>query len=153
MISPYRERCWFPKGVRPEAKINYSRDKFHGIGLLGMRSFNYAFCKRLNQKSFTAAVKKFLRARSRLLIVLDNVKWHRGKLVDKLKTGRKKTLKLVYLPSYSPELNPMELIVKESKKVLSNKVYENTRAMKHDLRKAYRRKYFFVYKMFKYLCP
>lgn len=153
MISPYRERCWFVRGKRPEARINFTRDKFHGIGLLGPRSFNYAFCDKLNQGNFVRAIRKFLAKRSRLVIILDNANWHKGKQVNRLKKERKKTLRLIYLPTYSPELNPMETIVKESKKALSNKLYKNTNAMKSDLRKAYKRKQFFMHKMFKYLCP
>jgi transposase len=153
VISPYRERCWFLSGIRPEAKINYTREKLHGIGLLGTRSFDYVFCESLTQADFVSAIKKFLESKPRLLVVLDNANWHKGKLVDELKNRRKKTLKLVYLPPYSPELNPMELVVKDSKKVLANKIYENTKEMKCDLRKAYMQKHLFRHKMFKYLCP
>ena len=153
VISPYREQCWSRRGVRPIARINFTREKFNAIGLLGRRSFRYAFCEKLNQRTFIAGIKKFLGRGGRLVIVLDNAKWHRGKLVQRFVERRKKTLKLVFLPPYSPELNPMELIVRESKRVLSNRLYLNRTSMKTDLRKAYRKRQFFARKMFKYLCP
>jgi putative transposase len=86
-------------------------------------------------------------------MVLDNAKWHRGKLVQRFAKRREKTLKLVFLPPYSPELSPMELVVRESKRVLSNRLYLDKPSMKTDLRKAYRKRQFFANKMFKYLCP
>lgn len=153
VISPYRERCWSRRGVRPIARINFTREKFHAIGLLGRQSFRYAFCEKLNQKTFIAGLKKFLDCGGRLLIVLDNARWHRGKAVQRFAKRRKKTLKLVFLPPYSPELNPMEPIVRKSKRVLSNRLYQDKTSMKTDLRKAYRKRSFFTGKMFKYLCP
>jgi len=153
VISPYRERCWSRRGVRPMARINFTREKFHAIGLLGRRSFRYAFCERLNQQTFIACIRRFLGRGGRLLIVLDNARWHKGKVVQRFAKRRKNTLKLVFLPPYSPELSPMEPVVRESKRVLSNKLYLDKPSMKTDLRKAYRKRQFFAGKMFKYLCP
>lgn len=153
VVSPYRERCWSRRGVRPIARINFTREKFHAIGLLGRRSFRYAFCEKLNQKTFITRLKRFLSRGGRLLIVLDNARWHKGGAVQCFAKRRRKTLKLVFLPPYSPELSPMEPIVQGSKKVLSNRLYPNKTSMKTDLRKAYRRRPFFTNKMFKYLCP
>lgn len=153
VISPYRERCWGMRGVRPIAKINFTHEKFHAIGLLGRRSFRYAFCEKLNQRTFIACLEKFLSRGGRILIVLDNAKWHKGKLVQRFVERRKKTLKFVFLPPYSPNLNPMEPIVQKSKRVLSNRLYTDKASMKADLRKAYRKQRFFAGKMFKYLCP
>jgi len=87
------------------------------------------------------------------LIVLDNARWHKGKVVQRFVERRKKTLKFVFLPPYSPDLNPMEPVVRESKRVLSNRLYADRTSMKTDLRKAYRKRQFFAHKMFKYLCP
>jgi transposase len=153
VISPYRERCWNRKGIRPTAKINFTREKFHAIGLLGRRSLRYAFCKKLNQKNFIKCLQKFLSRGGRIVIVLDNARWRNGKTVQRFAKRRKRTLKLVFLPPYSSELNPMELVVQGSKKVLSNKLYFNKATMKTDLRKAYKKRLFFSNKMFKYLCP
>ncbi|MBI5332174.1 MAG: transposase [Candidatus Aenigmarchaeota archaeon] len=91
--------------------------------------------------------------KKKLLIVLDNNNSHKGKLIKEFAVRKMKTLKLIFLPPYSPELNPMELRVKESKKALSNKLYINTDAMKKDLIKKYKKREFFTHKMFEYLCP
>ncbi|MDI6883570.1 MAG: transposase [Hadesarchaea archaeon] len=130
----------------------FTRKKFHAIGLLGRRSFRYTFSGRLNQRTFIACLKKFLGRGGRLVIVLDNARWHRGKAVQRFAGRRRKTLKLVFLPPYSPELSPMEPIVRESKRVLANRLYTDRSSMKTDLRKAYRKPSFYCNKMFKYLC-
>jgi transposase len=76
-----------------------------------------------------------------------------GKVIYAKSFQIQKTLKFVFLPPYSPELNLMEPIVRESKRVLSNRLYPDRSSVKTDPRKAYRKHQFFASKMFKYLCP
>lgn len=68
------------------------------------------FADRGNQKTFKRYLKKVLheyRHAPKIIMVLDNVAYHRAK---RLKAWIKKVqkLELVYLPPYSPNLNPAE---------------------------------------------
>jgi len=60
---------------------------------------------------------------------LDNARYHYSKLVKKhIKNAR---IKLVFLPSYSPNLNVIERLWKFfKKKVLYNKYHENMNAFR-----------------------
>lgn len=82
-----------------------------------MGSYNFetgqitvTFHSRGNYKSFKKHLKKLLylyRGHSRIIVVADNVRFHHAKLLKRwLET--KPQLELVYLPPYSPELNPIE---------------------------------------------
>lgn len=82
-----------------------------------MGSYNYGsgqitvtFHDRGNYQSFKKHLKKVLRTysgHSKIIMVVDNVRFHHAKLLKAwLKT--KPVLELVYLPPYSPELNPIE---------------------------------------------
>ena len=53
----------------------------------------------------------------RIVIILDNFRSHRAK--DTLKFAAENNLELVYLPPYSPDLNPIEFIWKSVKRVVS----------------------------------
>lgn len=44
----------------------------------------------------------------KVFLVLDNAKIHKSKAVKAFEESNKKHLKLIYLPTYSPELNPQE---------------------------------------------
>ena len=68
---------------------------------------------------------------SAILVILDNAKYHYSRRVKEfLKTSR---IKLVFLPSYSPNLNLIERLWKFfKKKVLYNTYYEKL----EDFRKA-----------------
>lgn len=63
-----------------------------------------------NYKSFKKHLKKVLhiyRDHSKIIVVLDNVRYHHAKLLKKWLLTQPK-LELMYLPPYSPELNPIE---------------------------------------------
>ena len=53
----------------------------------------------------------------RIVLVLDNFKTHKSKKV--LKECKEVNIHLVYLPPYSPDLNPIEFIWKSVKRVVS----------------------------------
>jgi len=83
-----------------------------------MGSLNYetgqitvSFYEKGNYKSFKKHLKKvlYLPNHSKIILVLDNVRYHHAKLLKKWLLGHQK-LELVYLPSYSPELNPIERV-------------------------------------------
>lgn len=52
-----------------------------------------------------------------IVLILDNFRSHRAK--DSTKCAEKYGIKLVFLPPYSPDLNPIEFIWKSIKRVIS----------------------------------
>jgi len=104
---------WGKKGVQPLIKSKQrGRERKTAIG-----SYNFetgqatvSFHDRGNYKSFKKHLKKILKiykAHSKIIMVLDNVRYHHAKLLKKWLLLHPK-LELVYLPPYSPELNPIE---------------------------------------------
>ena len=83
----------------------------------GMGSYNFetgqitvSFHDKGNYQSFKRHLKKVLNAyrqHSKIIMVVDNVRFHHAKLLKKWLLKHPK-LELVYLPAYSPELNPVE---------------------------------------------
>jgi transposase len=68
------------------------------------------FSERGNYKSFKKHLKKILNtfsAAPKIIMVLDNVRYHHAKLLNKFLQENNK-LELIYLPPYSPDLNPIE---------------------------------------------
>jgi transposase len=104
---------WSPRGVQPLAVCKQRRRERQTV----MGSYNIAtgqitasFHQRGNYKSLKKHLKKLLhtyRGHSQIIIVLDNVRFHHAKLL-KIWLQGKPQIELVYLPPYSPELNPIE---------------------------------------------
>ena len=132
-------------------KTNYSRLRFHIIGARTQKSFVFSFIERQTQKTFLRFVKKLLKKYTRLVLFVDNAPWHKGKTIQEFLKKRKKTLRIEYFPTYSPELNIVEQHWKLSKTAIGNRVLKTIPTTKYHLRKILSKKERMP-KMFQYLC-
>ena len=88
------------------------------------------------------AIRRKNPAEEHLYLVLDNAPYNRAASVQKL--SNRLAIKILYLPTYSPKLNPIERLWKfMKKKVLANQYYENLSSFKKSLSEFFRgiRKY------------
>ena len=68
------------------------------------------FADKGNYQSFKKHLKKILwvyRDADKIILILDNVRYHHAKLLEKFLSKYEK-IELLYLPAYSPDLNPIE---------------------------------------------
>jgi len=79
-------------------------------------------CKKEDFLDFLKELRKANQERI-LIIILDNAKIHKAKIVKEF--CQKNKIILVYLPPYSPNLNPIEFMWKDLKKKLSEYYQEN----------------------------
>jgi transposase len=119
------------KGRQPLVKAKQrNRERKTAVG-----SYNFytdqmtvSFHDKGNYKTFKKHLRKILRtykSNSKIIVVADNVRFHYAlKLREWLKT--KPRLELVYLPPYSPELNPIERAWWYIRKRITQNRYLNT---------------------------
>lgn len=75
------------------------------------------FSGALNAKVLNGFMKRLVHGREkRIFLVLDNLRVHHSKAVQKWLKDNEDTIQNFYLPSYSPELNPDELLNADLKK-------------------------------------
>jgi transposase len=70
------------------------------------------FADKGNYKSFKKHLKNILTIFSsapKIILVVDNVRYHHAKLLNNFLNKNKK-LEIIYLPPYSPDLNPIERV-------------------------------------------
>ena len=72
----------------------------------------------LATKTFLDKLKEFYKE-YHLIIVWDNAAFHKSKKLED------ENLTIIFLPSYSPELNPAERFFQEIRKVTANQIFEN----------------------------
>jgi len=144
-LIPTVVRTWAPCGQTPILSAKLSRSKYNAIGAMTRdgRLFSY-----LDRQGFkTPAVIQFLRRLLRLLpgkllIIWDNASTHHSHdMQDFLALPAiQARLQVLYLPTYAPELNPIELVWRYLKYVLlKNRVVHNLNELKLALRQAIRR--------------
>jgi transposase len=126
-------RCWAPAGVRPEVSTQV------------VREYEYAFAAvsphdgTLDSLVLPAvpaeAMSVFLAEVSRrhpgewILMVLDGAGWHKAKRLQ-VPT----TMRLVFLPPWSPPLNPVEHVWDEVReKWFGNRVFDSMDAVEEQL--------------------
>ena len=99
-------------------------DNFHIYGFNDVNT--------LNINIFLKELQKFYKD-YHLIIVWDNASFHKSKKLEN------KDLSIKFLPSYSPELNPVERFFQEMRKVTANRIFENIHAqevlIEQDLKK------------------
>jgi len=77
-------------------------------------------------ESFLIFLKNLFRRRAKrkkMVVVVDNARWHHARLLQPWLKAHKKYLRLDYLPPYSPELNHIERIWKLTRRLKTHNRY------------------------------
>jgi transposase len=108
-----RGRGYAPKGKTPVVLANANRAKLSVISTVtnkGQMRWK-VFSGALNAKVLIGFMKRLVHGREkRIFLVLDNLRVHHSKAVKKWLMANEGKIVVFYLPSYSPELNPDELL-------------------------------------------
>ena len=93
---------------------------------LGTGQLLTQFEKKFDAMTFHGFLEKLLLYRvedRRLVVILDNAKNHHANLLKPLLRKYRKELRLEFLPSYSPELNPIERVWKLTRRLCIHNTY------------------------------
>ena len=125
---------WIRKGQEKIFKTNTSRRKVNVNGAYNPE-IEEAICVEqespVNQQSNIKLIDKIIehhREYKKIHIVLDNAKYNHGKIfkayIEKLKYEKNVEVELIYLPTYSPNLNLIERLWKYAKKKVTGIYYD-----------------------------
>jgi transposase len=101
------------------------------MGAMGMDNGQLITMKAeiFNAESFRSFVKKIIknaRTERKILLVLDNARFHHAIINREYLNSVKDKIVLMYLPAYSPELNPIESFWKKTRRgVTHNRYFES----------------------------
>jgi len=132
-------RLWsFGKPVRRVA--TYVKAKVSGFYCLNGESL-VEFPESNRTEDFISFLRKIKEKEAnpekRIVVVLDNFRTHHAKRVRK--EAEKLDISLVYLPPYSPDLNPIESVWKSVKRVISEKSPLNVEELKEAIAKTFKK--------------
>jgi putative transposase len=71
---------------------------------------------------------RFCNPEKQIVLILDNFRSHRAR--DSVKCAEECSITLIFLPPYSPDLNPIEFIWKSIKRVISHSFIKDLGHMK-----------------------
>lgn len=121
---------WSEKGKQPcvEQK-QYKRERVTLFGCVNPDSGEVIVQKaeRGNARSFKKYLKKVLflyrNSKGKIYMILDNVRYHHAKLLKPFLEKHQDKLEMIFLPAYSPDLNPVERVWWYMRKKISNNRY------------------------------
>jgi transposase len=127
-----RCRMWFPPEDKDPILLHAPTKK--SISLFGVANSNTGqltsmITKVFNAQTFLRFLKKVLKTKRRgrkLIIVLDNARYHHAVMLKQWLSENKKKLRLLFLPPYSPDLNSIERVWKVTRRKCTHNRYFST---------------------------
>lgn len=130
-LQPIMRRQWAKKGSRLRADVQTVYEWFYLYGFVhpSSGSTHWLLLPRVNHEVFSIALKLFAEdakasTNKQIVLVLDRAGWH---TTEKLKVPE--NIHLVFLPPYSPELQPAERLWSITDEPLVNKTFNTIAAM------------------------
>ena len=107
--APTRKNVAFFGAVRAEdgAMVTHRVDKFNS------QTF----------QTFLSQLSRRKRRGKKMFVVVDNARWHHAKALQPWLRQHRKTLRLDFLPPYSPELNNIERVWKLTRRLCTHNQY------------------------------
>ena len=119
---------WSLKGNQPEIYTYGGRKRQHLVGAVDPveGDLHMAFSDTLKAQEFQhdldGLLARYLHSK-KLIIVLDNARTHHSKELEPFLETNKDRLEFVFLPPYSPDLNPIEWFWKFLQKMITHNTF------------------------------
>ncbi len=130
-FQQHGSRCvmWIPSDVKDPITLHAPTRKH--IGILGaVRIADGTLvaerAETFDADTFQGFLKRLLRRHrkgSKMVIVVDNARWHHAKLLTPWLRKYRHALQLLFLPPYSPELNTIERVWKLTRRLCTHNQY------------------------------
>jgi len=117
-----------PEDIDPIQLLAPTRKSIALFGAVNIRRGRLLsqFENKFNAMTFQSFLEKLLKhgARNRrIVIILDNARYHHATLLKPFLQKYRKRLRLQFLPPYSPELNPIERVWKLTRRLCTHNEY------------------------------
>lgn len=122
---------WRARGGHEEAKSSFSKKTASVFGVLGQDGYRIRTVDACNSKTFKKFLQDMLRIYPKIVMILDNAPYHKSKIIKEFVESHD-NLKLIWLPPYTPQLNPIEMQWGVLKRILAGRYFETV----EDLRKS-----------------
>ena len=137
MLNPVLSAGWIRKGQEFDIKTNSGRQRVNINGAIELNTLNVVSrsCKKVNGRSMCDLLRairlRHPKAR-RICLILDNAPYNKSNRVRDFALELR--IKILYLPPYSPNLNPIERLWKFMKKrVMANRYYPDIETFQREL--------------------
>ena len=108
------------------------------MGALSRNEFLYMFAEdNIESSNFECFLRLLMDKFGKVLLVMDSAPYHVSWALWGVYLLSRDRLKIVLLPTYSPELNPTEQVWKETKKWLAIRYWKNKKELRREIISAF----------------
>jgi transposase len=122
-------KTWLQRGVQLLQKAVSHGQRRTCFAAIGEGGVIYKFYDRGNTPSMSNFVTHLHKELGKVLLVMDNASYHKSAEFKKHIRSFGGDVIIIFLPPYSPELNPVEMLWREYKRYIANKLYTNMNDM------------------------
>lgn len=133
-LKPILRKVWAKKGCRPVVEVRPRYEWLYIYGFVRPETGETVFwlAPSVNTETFRLVLERFMAERGApVMLVLDQAGWHVSDEIRKLEEER--SLELVHLPPYSPELQPAEHLWELCDEPVVNRVMDDMEALEQAL--------------------
>ena len=127
-------RMWAPKGQQPRVLSPSVRHKVGFFGALNLKTGQLVTQESptFSAQTFGDFIRYLLQStQGKIFLILDNARWHRAKELKEFFEVNRQRLVFIFLPPYSPELNPIERVWRIiRRKVTHNRYFPSTEELR-----------------------
>lgn len=133
------------KGTTPEIKSPSVKEKVSLFGAMGADNGQLIIMEAkqfdaISFRGFLELILKKAKTSKKIILVLDNARFHHAKINQAFLCQIKHKLQLLFLPAYSPELNPIESFWKKTRRnVTHNRYFESKNEQRECLMRFFRK--------------
>jgi transposase len=124
--------CWVPEGVRAIVPSQHVREYNYIYGAVDPRDGERFFitAPTCNSMWMSAFLEELSSAypNDLIILIMDNASWHSS---EELKVPN--NIECLFIPPYTPEMNPIEQIWKELRKDFANQIFKSLKAVMDQL--------------------
>lgn len=155
-LVPVYRKMWFLTGQKPRGKFFWSNKKITVFGAL--KDTGELFCEdfiaqnSLTYKAFLSDFIDTLDKNKNYVFIFDNASYHKTNVIQDY-LARFKNIKIQFLPTYCPELNPIETCWKTTRHNVTNSTFFPTIEKMLERLENYWQRNKFKLNFINYLCP
>ena len=119
-------RMWAPKGQQPRVLSPSVRHKVGFFGALNLKTGQLVSqeAPTFNAQTFGDFIRYLLQStQGKIWLILDNARWHHSKELKEFYEANQERLTFIFLPAYSPELNPIERVWRITRRKITHNRY------------------------------
>lgn len=122
--APSAKRGLYPKGGRETVKVSFSKKTKTAIGAIGENICYLHFCDGANSDNVIILLEALRKRFGKILVICDNAKAHKSKRIREYLNETRGNVLLWYLPPYTPQQNPIEILWREIKRAIAPRYFE-----------------------------